>query len=68
MFEKDLLNKALVNELIKHKISEDLEETLKSLLLFYDRLISVITILRMIRLIPSDDFNRVIEGWFETPS
>jgi hypothetical protein len=68
LFEKDLLNKALVNELFKHKVSEDLEETMKSLMLFYDRLTVVITVLRVIRLIPQDDFNKVIESWFETPS
>lgn len=68
LFENDLLNKALVNELIKHKNSEDLEETLKSLLLFYDRISSVVTILRAIRLIVHDDFNKVIEGWLETPN
>jgi hypothetical protein len=68
LFEKELLNKALINELIKHKVSEDLEETIKSLLLFFDRLVAVITVLRLIRLIPQDEFNKVVESWFETPS
>lgn len=68
MFEKDYLNKALVNELIKHQHSEELEETLRSLLLFYDRICAVVTLLRMIRLLPSEEFNKVIESWFEQPS
>ncbi len=65
MFEKDYLNKALVNELVKHQHSEDLEETVKSLLLFYDRICVVVTLLRMIRLLPAEDFNKVIDTWFE---
>ena len=67
-FEEDLLNKALVNEIIKHMSSEDLKETMKSLLLFHDRIITVVTILRAIRLIPHDDFNKVVETWFDSPS
>jgi hypothetical protein len=64
LFEDNILNRALIYELLKYRNdNEDIYERMRSIFLFFDRICVIILILRIIKLTPNQNSNKQLEIW-----